>query len=66
MDEWDWNGIEVVNGEWWLLVIGLLLLLGGMAIGYILGRQAERKYWERRTPPIPPTDGSSRIDPSAY
>jgi hypothetical protein len=50
MDGWDWEDITVETGEWWLFLLGLALLLAGLAAGYAIGRQAERKEWQRRRP----------------
>jgi hypothetical protein len=50
MSGWDWEDITVETGEWWLFLLGLALLLAGLAAGYAIGAQAERKEWERRRP----------------
>lgn len=52
MDGWDWDSINVISGEWWLLIIGLLVLLAGLGAGYLWGRRdAERRGL---VPPPPP------------
>jgi len=55
---WDWDDITVQTGEWWLFLLGLLALLAGLGVGYLLGQQTERKRWARTslTPP-PPSAG---------
>jgi len=58
MSDWDWEDIHVATGEWWLALIGLLLLLVGLGLGYALGQKAERdrqrKYAQENA--IPPDD----------
>ena len=65
MDGWDWGDIHVITGEWWLALIGLALLLIGLAVGYALGQSRERDRWRRRyayddTPPFD-DGGSSKV-----
>ena len=45
--DWVWNfeDIVVASGGWWLALIGLLLLLGGIAIGYYTAREQDRKRY---------------------
>ena len=50
MDGWDWESIDVVSGEWWLLLIGLALFAAGLGIGYLIKDQ-RRKYY-RDIPPV--------------
>lgn len=37
MSDWDFGDIHVTTGEWWLVIIGLLLLIIGLGLGYWLG-----------------------------
>ena len=39
--DWDWSSIE--TGEWWVLVIALVALAVGAAIGYTAGYNKAKK-----------------------
>ena len=42
MDDWDWE--TITTGEWWFVVLALVSLLVGAAIGYAI---ADRRCRER-------------------
>lgn len=46
MDNWDWNSIHVLYGEWWLFVLFLLTALLFGIVGFFLGRKNERDKWQ--------------------
>jgi hypothetical protein len=54
MSDWDWEGIAVETGEWWLLLLGLVVFLAGLAAGYLAGMQAERQRRARLDEPYGP------------
>lgn len=41
--EWSWDSIVVTDGGWWLLLILLVAVAVSVAVGYALGRNAERR-----------------------
>lgn len=43
MGGWDWGSINVLSGEWWLLLLFLLSVAAGFSTGYALGARQERR-----------------------
>ena len=37
MGDWDWNSITVTSGEWWLFLIGIVLIIVSVIVGWFLG-----------------------------